>query len=151
MGSIYKKAIKAYEIIFGKLNLDTFDGRLKFQKTIYFLKILGVNFQELNFTWYKRGPYCFDLVGVQYKESQVENDLSTKEENKILENKEKIKEIMQTSEKAELFSSVAYLLVDEKLQDDDIVKRMDLVKPWFKKEEVEEAIKEAKILITHNN
>lgn len=41
--------------------MDTFDGRLKLQKTVYLLQAFGVN-MGYHFNWYKRGPYSPDLT-----------------------------------------------------------------------------------------
>ena len=144
MTDIYGKAMEAYKLIFGKCDLDSFDARLKFQKTIYLLKAFGINFQELKFTWYKRGPYCFDLSGAQYKASAETGNLSEVEVGKIKNNKNKISSLLSDPSKAELFSSVTYLYKDEKLTGVEIIKKMSLVKPWFKKEEIENTIKKVK-------
>ncbi|GEM_PF-3497954 len=145
MGDVYKKALEAYKLIFGKVKLNTFEDRLQFQKTIYLLKIFGVNFQELNFTWYKRGPYCFDLAGIGYKKAMKnENNLTGIEIKKIEANKTRIIELMTEPKEAELFSSVAYLYKEENLKEPEIVKRMNLTKPWFDTQQVELTIKNVK-------
>ena len=47
---------------------------------------------------------------------------------------------MRKPKDAELYSSTAYLLKEERLDEGQLIQRMQLVKPWFTKEEVEAAI-----------
>lgn len=41
--------------------METFDGRLKLQKTIYLMQAFDL-YLGYNFTWYIRGPYCTELT-----------------------------------------------------------------------------------------
>jgi len=151
MGSARQKAIKAYEAIFGKLDLDSFDNRLKFQKTTYLLKIFGiVDLEELTFTWYKRGPFCFELGGIYTSEMARNTRLSNEENVNVENNKKKIIELISDTSKAELFSSIIYLHKDEKLSREDIEKRISITKPWYKKEEVDSALDKAMKLLSNN-
>src|SRR3989338_2191910 len=135
------KAIDAYEYIFGKLSLGSFSSRLMFQKTIYLLKLFGVpSFQDLSYTWYKRGPYCFELGGIYSKKYQEKYYLDEKDVESIKNCKKIILELISDEKYGELNSSIAYLLHDEKLSDEDIIKRMFLTKPWFEKANVESAL-----------
>ena len=40
-----------------KFSMDTFEDRLRFQKTVYLLQAFGIN-RGYDFSWYLRGPYC---------------------------------------------------------------------------------------------
>ena len=42
-------------------DMDTFDGRLIFQKTIHILQSFDINLGYY-YSWYLRGPYCPDLT-----------------------------------------------------------------------------------------
>lgn len=136
-----EKAVAAYEAIFGELNLDNFDKRLHFQKTVYLLKYLGINFSNLNFTWFRRGPYCFQIVGIQHRTINTADALDRVEKEKINQIKPIVESLMKDSRSAELYSSVAFLRAEEKLSSEQIIYRMKLVKPWFTQQEVEEGMK----------
>lgn len=150
MAEVTQKAIEAYRLLFPKSEPNSFDERLKFQKTVYLLKVFGINFADLAFTWYKRGPFCFHLMEASLSlRNHHEGNLTTEEKNKILENKTKIVELMGEPSKAELYSSIAYLYKDNKLPDEEIVIHMGLVKPWFKREDVENAISKIKSFLSN--
>lgn len=149
MATIQQKAISAYELLMGSLDLGSFDNRLKFQKTIYLLKLFGTApFQELNFTWYKRGPYCFELGGILSKEN-VKSALQKQEKESILKHNKIITQLISDEKKAELTSSVAFLVFDEKLSGDEVIKRMSLTKPWFSEDEVKETLINVKKIFTN--
>lgn len=42
-------------------DMDTFDGRLRFQKTVQILQAFGIDLGYY-YNWYLRGPYCPDLA-----------------------------------------------------------------------------------------
>ena len=135
------RAIDAYELIFGKLDLGSFQRRLLFQKTIYFLKLLGVQpFKDLNYTWYKRGPYCFELGGIYRKIYPDKIYLTSEEKESVLKHKKIISALISDEKSSELNSSVAYLVYDEKLSDVEVIKRIALTKPWFEQKDVELAL-----------
>lgn len=140
MDQTYAKALESYEYLFGPADLDDFDSRMKFQKTTYLLKILGVDFSGLKFTWFRRGPYCFELVGVKYKPKPTHPVISREEIQKIDQHKSLIHELMDDPKDAELYSSIAFLQREEKLSPEQITRRMSLVKPWFTQKEVEEGM-----------
>jgi len=144
MVGIYQKAIEAYKLIFPELRLNSFEERLKFQKTIYLLKAFGVNFQELNFTWYKRGPYCFELIGVQYRKGTETNNLAQEETENIKKNKAALAEFLKDPNTAELYASVAYLSFEERLDEKEVIRKMGLIKPWFKQEDIARALQKLK-------
>ena len=50
-------------------DMDTFDGRLRFQKTVQLLQSFGLDL-GYRYNWYLRGPYCPDLTkdGFELKE-----------------------------------------------------------------------------------
>ena len=45
----------------GNFDMDDFDGRLRFQKTIQLLQSFGIDLGYY-YNWYLRGPYCPDLA-----------------------------------------------------------------------------------------
>ena len=45
----------------GNFDMDTFDGRLRFQKTVQILQAFGIDLGYY-YNWYLRGPYCPDLT-----------------------------------------------------------------------------------------
>lgn len=147
MDQTYAKALESYEYLFGTADLGDFDSRMKFQKTTYLLKILGIDFSGLKFTWFRRGPYCFDLVGVKYKPKPAQSVLSKEDIQKIDQNKPLIHELMDKPRDAELYSSIAFLQREEKLSPEQITHRMGLVKPWFTQHEVEEGMEKVSKLV----
>jgi uncharacterized protein YwgA len=50
----------------GSFNVNSFTGRLIFQKTVYFLQRFGINF-EYNYNWYIYGPYSQKLHKDSYE------------------------------------------------------------------------------------
>ncbi len=54
---------------------DDFNSRLRIQKTVYLLKVLGVRpYSEYDFGYYVRGPYSPDLAKDYYSEADDTND-----------------------------------------------------------------------------
>jgi hypothetical protein len=50
---------------------DDFNSRLRIQKTVYLLKVLGVKpYSEYDFGYYVRGPYSPDLARDYYSDSE---------------------------------------------------------------------------------
>ncbi len=150
MDQTYVKALESYEYLFGLADLSDFDSRMKFQKTTYLLKVLGIDFSGLKFTWFRRGPYCFDLVGVKYKPKPAHSVLRADEIIKIDQNKPLIHELMDKPRDAELYSSIAFLQREEKLSPEQIIHRMGLVKPWFEQRDVEAGIHKMKQILPAN-
>lgn len=151
MATIWGKALAAYSALFGKTpNLEDFDSRIHFQKTIYALKLLGINFGDIHFTWFHRGPYSFEIAGKYPKNALDENSLTPNEKQTLEKNKVPLKEQLKEPRNAELFSSVAYLVFEERLDDADVVHRMGLVKPWFTEEEIRQAISGVKQYFSPN-
>ena len=141
MVAVWGKALAAYSALFDKTpNLEDFDSRIHFQKTVYALKLLGINFGDIHFTWFHRGPYSFEIAGKYPKNVSGENSLTPKEKQILEKNKVRLKEQLKEPRNAELFSSVAYLVFEEKMGDADVVHRMGLVKPWFAEEQVRQTI-----------
>lgn len=140
MVDVYQKAVDSYKFIFGSLNLSNFDERMQFQKTIYLYKFLGFDFSGLKFGWYRRGPYSFDLVGIKFRVLNSTNTLTSSEKEWLTRHKKMIQELMTNPNDAELYSSIAYLQKEENLDKNQIIERMQLVKPWFTREQVEKGM-----------
>ena len=61
---------KKYEAIYRRVwdkpfpKKATHDDVVRLMGTLYMLKLKGIeSLQDLYFTWYKRGPYCFEVFG----------------------------------------------------------------------------------------
>jgi uncharacterized protein YwgA len=54
----------------GNFKNSSFEGRLIFQKTVYFLQVFKINL-GYNFKWYIYGPYCKELADEGYKLGSV--------------------------------------------------------------------------------
>lgn len=55
--------------------MESFDGRLKLQKTIYLMQTFDLNL-GYDFSWYIRGPYCKELTKDGYGLKQVYDSIS---------------------------------------------------------------------------
>lgn len=142
MSSNWKKAIEGFKLLFGQEpELEKFDGRMTFQKTSYLLKRLGVQFEKIEFTWYHRGPYSFEIGGTQPHYQKSEPGLTEKEKELVQKNKNHVLEFLKDADQAELYSSIAYLAFEEGLNEEKTVHKMGLMKPWFNVEQVKEARK----------
>lgn len=142
MGKDWKKAMEGFRLIFGRdPKLKDFDERLTFQKTNYLLKRLGVQFEKLDFTWYHRGPFSFEIWGTRAPFEKNDAGLSEEEKQLVLKHKTVLATFLQKPDDAELYSSVAFLALDEKLDEEKTVHKMSLMKPWFNAEQVKEARK----------
>ncbi len=139
------RTIEAFELVHGKKDLSNFDNRLLIQKTIYLLKLMNIGFSNLKFTWFHRGPYCFEIAGMFHRESGEK--LTMDERSQIDQKKEIIRDLMKDTNQAELHSSVAFLLADEHLTTEQVIEKMSLRKPWFEKIQVEKAIEKVSGLL----
>lgn len=59
MADIYELGMLIKDVY--SLDMSTFEGRLKLQKTVYLLQSFGIDL-GYRFGWYLRGPYCPDLT-----------------------------------------------------------------------------------------
>lgn len=55
-------------------NIDTFEGRLTLQKTVYLLQAFGLHL-GYNFSWYLYGPYSPDLTKDAYEIKDIYKDI----------------------------------------------------------------------------
>ena len=51
-------------------DMDNFNGRLRFQKTVHLLQSFGIDL-GYSYNWYLRGPYCPDLTKVGFELKDV--------------------------------------------------------------------------------
>ncbi len=142
MSSAWKKAIQGYKQVFGKEpNLNNFEQRMTFQKTVYVLKLFGIQFDKISFTWFHRGPYSFEIGGLHPSVTSADDGLTEKEAQLIKDHKKELLEFLQKPDNAELYASVAFLHYDEKLDEEKTIHKMSLMKPWFAAEQVKDARK----------
>ncbi len=142
MSTDWKKAMEGFKLVFGREpKLKDFNERLTFQKTSYLLKRLGVGFEKASFTWYHRGPFSFEIWGMRPHYEKNDAGLTEEEKQLILTHKTALAGFLQNSDKAELYSSTAFLAFEETLDEEKTVHKMSLMKPWFNAEQVKEARK----------
>jgi uncharacterized protein YwgA len=121
-----------------------FDSRLKFQKVSYLLKTLGVKpFSRFTFNLYLRGPYSPGLAAQYYDLNGDESEevSLTKDERETLN---WFKELDLKG--MEVASSIMLIqnFNGEKVSDEDIYSVLTVSKPWVKKEDFAEVIRELK-------
>ena len=130
LGVFYK------QIVGTDIDLNKFDDRMSLQKLGYFLQKLGV-INGFHFSWYIRGPYCSLLTNEAFSNENLlhtENETTLKEGDvsvlKFLESH--YKDIMKDPRSLELHMSLLYLIVDEKIRnDDEVVEKLTTLKPFF--------------------
>ena len=125
-------------------NVKSFDGRVIFQKTVYFMQEFSVDL-GYDFNWYVAGPYSSDLSGDGFKLQIVYNkspnfefaESNLKEEfNKFMEF---INPIKNDRRKLELYSSIHFLL-KLGLNGEKIKKFVGSKKEPFSEKEIEDGI-----------
>ena len=130
----------------GNLNLNTFEGRVIFQKTIYFMQVFGINF-GYSFNWYIYGPYSPELTkdGYRLKEEKIlEKVPKLKFVNPELEDKfNKFLDFISKKKSAkwlELLASIHFLVqLLTKKGKNEIMKIILKKQTHFTKEDFEEA------------
>ena len=114
----------------GNFDMDTFDGRLKFQKTIQILQSFGIDLGYY-YNWYLRGPYCpdltkdgFELKGIMKKIPKLAIEFAD-DKNQLYYNdfKKFIQDKKEDSIQLEIAASICFLRNEEGL-DKDVVLRL---------------------------
>ena len=113
----------------GNFNMDDFNGRLRFQKTIQVLQSFGIDL-GYNYNWYIRGPYCpelakdgFELKDVLDKIPQMTVEFAEDEDQanyntfkKFIANKK------DDPDQLEIASSICFLCNEERMDKDTVLK-----------------------------
>ena len=110
-------------------NMDDFNGRLRFQKTIQLLQSFGI-YMGYDFNWYLRGPYCTDLTkdGFALKDvmdriPNISVEFAEPEGQFIYENfKRFISNKKNDADKLEIASTIAFLYRDEGMNKSEILR-----------------------------
>ncbi|WP_406655916.1 hypothetical protein V7O62_08720 [Methanolobus sp. ZRKC2] len=129
LGSILKRV--------GNFNMDSFENRLIFQKTVYLIEVfVGVNLDCGKFSWYKRGPYSPDLTKIGYDLKDSYRDLipsrfvDEKVESRFKEFLQFIGEKKDDQQYLELLASMHWLKhQNPDLEDDTISQYLMETKP----------------------
>lgn len=124
--------------------VDTFEKRLKMQKMVYLLEILGEDV-GYGFNWYKRGPYSPDLTRDAYElqdrggidgsiESKVVGAGSSERVATMLELERSLLKVRKNLDEPglwELCGSIAYLATTFAYPDDRLKRILAARKPDF--------------------
>ena len=132
-------------------SMDTFDERLKLQKTIYLLQAFGV-YLGYDFGWYLRGPYCSILCTNGFTIEELYPKIpDEKFPFKDDDNEKKFKEFLEFIKEKdiddlEIAASLHYLKVRHKNMNEDDIKKQVVEKriPYFDKKRVDEIWEEMK-------
>ena len=124
-------------------SLETFDNRLQLQKLTYLLEVFGMDL-GFRFNWYLHGPYNRFVTKVLFDSDKAESereveDVFTNEKKKLSILKEFLGSDINSSRTLELIVSLHYLLVLGKrsgVKDEQIVKQLHDLKPYFSEEEI---------------
>ena len=125
------------------IEMNTFDNRIKFQKLIYILESIGINF-DYSFSWYVRGPYSSSLAsdGFEVSTGHIKDDEYhpiPDEISKITGLKDAIPGI-DNSETAELYGSIIFLMREKNLSGQELIEKIKSLKPWYTEEKIKEAV-----------
>lgn len=106
LGGILKKI--------GNFSMKDFNNRLVFQKTVYFMKVFGIDL-GYDFSWYIAGPYSSDLAGDGFKLQMVYDNVNKAKflDEKLNQNFNNfsnfMKNIKKNPHKLELYASIHFL------------------------------------------
>ena len=131
-------------------NIDTLKDRILLQKKVFLLQQLGVNL-GFSYSWYLHGPYSKELTSLAYQcvpmgmESFSSYQLKSEIEKKVIQVNNLINNLnfdnylLGISDWYELVASIVYSLNQDNTQENAIDEVLAL-KPWFNREEAEQAI-----------
>ena len=98
----------------GGINLNTLDGRINFQKSIYLLKELKAIKERFIFTWYIFGPYSPEVarIGFDFVERRTDKEISISDDFKVKINqfKKMVKINPNNSKWLELLATLHFML-----------------------------------------
>lgn len=109
----------------GNFDMDTFDGRLRFQKTVQVLQSFGIDLGYY-YNWYLRGPYCPDLAKDGFRLKDVIGKIpklaiefaDPKDQSRYDNFREFMRDKKRDSKRLEIASSICFLLNEEGLDRD---------------------------------
>ncbi len=127
-----------------EVEMETFEDRLTFQKTIYLLHAIGIEgFPKQS--WYVKGPYSFNLATSGFliweAEERPTEEIPEYEAEKISPLRAAFSEEMGDFDKIELLVSAVYVFKEEGIM--DINKAASWImskKPWYKPEETKQML-----------
>lgn len=114
--------ISKFTLICNNLELDYsisyFSQRKRIQKILYILKQFGLKF-EVDFNWYKHGPYSPQLSDIYFQAQDLKRDYIysnfnlSKRDIQIIENaKPFIEKLKDNNEKLEYYASILFIFKD---------------------------------------
>lgn len=133
-----------HEHLLGRtLSTEDFDSRITAQKIVYLASSQGLDFGDLNFNWYKRGPYSPALTRVLYENNfnqAVYSDYRLLEEAvELMKPLKAMIELriptMSEVEWLELLASVHFLM-EENETEEQLVEQLRKYKPRYSRAEV---------------
>ncbi len=139
--------LACFKCIFGNASPDfySYANRLAIQKISYFLKAAGLAFNERHFGWYIKGPYSASVASLAYH-CMEKPDLNPAElTDGQIKRLDALRELVTQDGKAsvdliELYGSLEFMLVEERVSKEEAVERFLGRKPWFGQAQVEKAL-----------
>ena len=126
----------------GGINLNSLEGRINFQKSIYLLKELGAIKEKFKFSWYIFGPYSPDVarIGFDLVERKIDTEISVSNdfESKIDQFKELIKTNSDESKWLELLATLHFMRKYEypNLTKEEIFEKLVEHQPYYDNKEL---------------
>lgn len=124
-----------------EFSMDTFEDRLRFQKTVYLLQAFGIN-RGYDFSWYLRGPYCslashdgYDLRGIYDLIPDGSKAFQSDRANKTFERFCRFV-YHKTADELEIAAAIHYLKRTESWDDERIKDAVESKQARFTKEGV---------------
>ncbi len=126
------------------LNMDTFDGRLRFQKKVQLLQSFGFDL-GYDYNWYLRGPYSPELTKDGFKLKNIINNIpklviefaDDNDQHRYNRFKEFLKDKKNDQDKLEIAASITFLHNDEKLSKDSVLRLTEGKREHFTMKECE--------------
>ena len=139
---VYELGVLVKDI--GGFDMDTFDGRLTFQKTIQLLQSFGINL-GYRYNWYLRGPYSPDLAKDGFKLKEVMGNVPSlaiefaddKDQAQYNEFKRFLVDKKDDPDKLEIASSICFLRNDERLDKNTVLGLTEGKRKYFTMDECE--------------
>ena len=113
----------------GDFDMATFDGRLRFQKTVQLLQPFGIDLGYY-YNWYLRGPYCPDLAKDGFELKNVIDKIpklaiefaDAQDQSRYDDFTEFIRDKKNDPKQLEIASSICFLRNEEGLDMDTVLK-----------------------------
>ena len=113
----------------GNFEMDTFDGRLRFQKTVQLLQSFGIDLGYY-YNWYLRGPYSPELAKDGFRLQEVIGEIpkipvefaDNTNQSRYDSFKEFVADKKEDPDKVEIASSICFLRNEEGMSKDTVLR-----------------------------